>query len=136
MKGENSILNRKGFTLIEVIIATSIIFFISPIFFTVFKFVQNYPKDLSIRQNNIGLIQLRRSLSLGIKHIVNSDSVCMVFKDEEMCFEQHETSLIAYPGTQYFLVDIDSLMFEFIDEWIVISYYSNNIEYITKLVKI
>lgn len=109
---------------------------ISPIFLTIFKFIQNYPTDFSVRQNNIGIIQLRRSLSLGIDHTINFDSVCMIFKGEEMCFEQYESNLVAYPGSQYFLVNIDSLMFELIEEWIVISYYSNNVEYSSKLVKI
>lgn len=131
-----SVINRNGFTLIEVLIASSILFAISPIFLTIFRFIQNYPIDFSIRQNNIGIIQLRRSLSLGINHIIDLDSVCMIFKGEEMCFEQYETSLVAYPGTQYFLINIESLMFECIEEWIVISYISNNIEYTIKLVKI
>jgi prepilin-type N-terminal cleavage/methylation domain-containing protein len=136
MKGENSIINKKGFTLIEVIIASSILFIISPIFIIILRFNQNYPIDLSTRQNNIGIIQLRRSLSLGINHTINSDSVCMIFKSEEMCFEQYETSLVAYPGTQYFLINVESILFEIIDNWIIISFKSNNVEYEIKLVKI
>jgi len=109
---------------------------ISPIFFTILKFIIDYPIDFSERQNNIGIIQLRRSLSLGTDHIINFDSVCMIFKSEEMCFEQYETNLVAFPGTQYFLVNIDSVMFEFVEEWLIISYYSNNMEYSKKLVKL
>ena len=129
-------INRKGFTLIEVIIASSILFMISPLFFTILKSILDYPIDFSERQNNIGIIQLRRSLSLGTDHVINYDSVCMIFKGEEMCFEHYETNLVAFPGTQYFLVNIDSVMFEFIEEWLVITYSSDGLEYSKKLVKI
>lgn len=103
---------------------------------SVFIFIQKYPIDFSERQNNLGIIQLRRSLSLGIDHIIEDDSICMVYKGESMCFEQDETSLIAYPGTQFFLVNIDSLKFEVIDGWINIEYSARNKEYYYQLIEI
>lgn len=60
----------------------------------------------------------------------------MNFKGDSMCFEQDETNLIAYPGTQYFLVNIDSLNFETLDGWISIVFESMNKQYRYKLIRI
>lgn len=109
---------------------------ISPLFFRVLNFIQGYPTNFTERQNNLGIIQLRRSLSLGINHIVEFDSICMNFKGDSMCFEQDETNLIAYPGTQYFLVNINSLNFETSNGWITIFFESMNRYYKYNLIKI
>ena len=98
--------------------------------------MQRYPIDFTERQNNLGIIQLRRSISLGNNFIVEDDSLCMSFKGETMCFEQNNTSLIAYPGTQFFLVNIDSLKFEIIDTWLSIEYNSLNNNYRFKLIQL
>jgi hypothetical protein len=104
-----------------------------------FYIIENMTKisyNITERQNFIGLIQLRRSLSLGIKHTISNDEVCMIYNDENMCFEQFESNLIAYPGTQYFLVMIDEVDFEVIDDWLVLNYVSELKEYSVKLIKI
>jgi len=98
--------------------------------------MMNFSVQTTERQNFIGIIQLRRSLSLGIKHDINHDEVCMVYNDENMCFEQFESNLIAYPGTQYFLVKVDNVSFEIIEDWLVINYISELKEYSIKLIKI
>jgi len=98
--------------------------------------MMNFSNQITERQNLIGIIQLRRSLSLGVKHNISNDKVCMIYNDEDMCFEQFESNLVAYPGTQYFLVMIDDVRFEFIDEWLVINYISELKEYSFKLIKL
>lgn len=128
--------NKQGFSVIEVLIATSILLLFSPMFISTLRFIQKYPISFTERQNNLGIIQLRRSLSLGINHIVEYDSICMDYKGETMCFEQHETNLIAYPGTQYYLVDVDSLNFEISEGWICIYFETKYKEYQFKLIKI
>lgn len=108
---------------------------ITPLFLNTVKSLVNYPNDFTIRQNNIGILQLRRSLSLGVNHRIEPYEICMNFKDDEMCFEQYETNLIATPGTQYFLVNIDNMTFKLMDGWIYIEYDSLNKEFIYKLIK-
>lgn len=98
--------------------------------------MMNFSNQFTDRQNLIGIIQLRRSLSLGVKHNISNDEVCMIYNDEDMCFEQFESNLVAYPGTQYFLVKVDDVKFEFIDEWLVINYISELKEYSFKLIKL
>lgn len=122
--------------MIETIISVSILIYISPLFFNIIDSMSGFSTFITERQNFIGIIQLRRILSLGVKHKISSDEVCMIYNDQDMCFEQYEMNLIAYPGTQYFLVKIDEINFELIDEWLVINYVSELKEYSIKLIKI
>lgn len=127
---------RKGFTLIETIISVSILIYISPLFLIIIDNMINYNHQITERQNFIGIIQLRRSLSLGVNHSINQNEICMIYNDENMCFEQFESNLIANPGTQYFLVKVHDVSFEMIGNWLVINYLSESKEYSIKLIQI
>lgn len=127
---------KKGYTLIEVIISITILAFISPLFIFVIKQMVNFSSNNTQRQNFIGIIQLRRSLSLGVKHIIESDQICMTYNDDLMCFEQYETNLIAYPGTQYFLVKVDDINFFNDEGWIMLEFESESKNYVVKLIKL
>lgn len=127
---------KKGYTLIEVIISITILSFISPLFIFVIKQMVNFSSNNTQRQNFIGIIQLRRSLSLGVKHIIESDQICMTYNDDLMCFEQYESNLIAYPGTQYFLVKVNDINFFKDDEWIMLEFESESKNYVVKLIKL
>jgi|GEM_PF-1232813 len=127
---------KKGYTFTEVIISITILTFISPFFIDIINKMISFPEYLTERQNFMGIIQLRRSLSLGIEHDINDFQVCMVYKDEMMCFEQYESNLIAHPGTQYFLVKVDDIVFSIIDDWLMIDYISNLKNYSYKLIKL
>ena len=127
---------KKGYTLIEVIISVTILSFISPLFIFVIKQMVNFSSNNTQRQNFIGIIQLRRSLSLGVKHIIESDQICMTYNDDLMCFEQYESNLIAYPGTQYFLVKVNDINFFKEDEWIMLEFESESKNYVVKLIKL
>lgn len=127
---------KKGYTLIEVIISVTILSFISPLFIFVIKQMVNFSSNNTQRQNFIGIIQLRRSLSLGVKHIIESDQICMTYNDDLMCFEQYESNLIAYPGTQYFLVKVNDINFFNDEGWIMLEFESESKNYVVKLIKL
>lgn len=127
---------KKGYTLIEVIISITILAFISPLFIFVIKQMVNFSSNNTQRQNFIGIIQLRRSLSLGVKHIIESDQICMTYNDDLMCFEQYESNLIAYPGTQYFLVKVNDVNFFNDEGWIMLEFESESKNYVVKLIKL
>lgn len=127
---------KKGYTLIEVIISITILAFISPLFIFVIKQMVNFSSNNTQRQNFIGIIQLRRSLSLGVKHIIESDQICMTYNDDLMCFEQYESNLIAYPGTQYFLVKVNDINFFNDEGWIMLEFESESKNYVVKLIKL
>ena len=53
-----------------------------------------------------------------------------------MCFEQYESNLIAYPGTQYFLVKVDDINFFNDEGWIMLEFESESKNYVVKLIKL
>ena len=86
------------------------------------------------RQNQIGILQLRRYLSLGLEHSIEEDKVCMLFKDEDFCFYQYDLNLIGTPGTQYFLVGVDDVLFTVEDKWLMIEFDSLKKRYQYRLI--
>ena len=127
---------KRGYTLIEVLISITILIFVSPMFISLITYIQKYPNHSVERQNHIGIIQLRRMLSLGIDITLNENEVCMIYNDTNMCFEEYDSNLIATPGTQYFLISVSNILFEIKDEWLVINFDHNNQIYQVKLVRI
>jgi len=98
--------HQNGFTMIELMLCLALSALLSPIVVKLLQFQIKFPDQNTIRQNQLGILQLRRYLSLGINHEINDDRICMNFKDEDFCFYQHENSLIGSPGTQFFLLDV------------------------------
>ena len=83
--------------------------------------------NIVIRQNNIGLIQLRRMISLGKDFEVYDSELCMNYNDELVCFYEVNQRLIQTPGTQIYLLEIEDLEFNKLEGYIFMSYSHNNI---------
>lgn len=75
------------------------------------------------RQNRIGLIQLRRMLSLGRNHTVRGDETCMDYQAEETCFYLTNGRLIQTPGTQIYLIELEDIEFELEDRILSMTYW-------------
>lgn len=118
--------HQNGFTLIEMLISLSLVVLLCPIVIKLIQFQVNFPDRNTLRQNQIGILQLRRYLSLGIEHEINDDRVCMVYRDEDFCFYLNESSLIVTPGTQFFLIGLESVRFFVQDHWLMVEYRSMN----------
>ena len=50
----------------------------------------------------------------------------MNYKDEDFCFYQIDNSLIGTPGTQFFLVDVQNVVFYVEEKWLMIAFDSAN----------
>lgn len=118
--------HQNGFTMIELMLCLALSALLSPIAIKLLQFQVKFPDQNALRQNQLGILQLRRYLSLGIDHEIDDDRICMNFKDEDFCFYQHENSLIGVPGTQFFLVDVQNIAFYIEDKWLMISFESTN----------
>ena len=121
--------SKKGFTLIELIIALFILQITLPLWLYLFRFLINFDPQLVKRQNNIGLIQLRRIVALGKDYEVYSDELCMNYQDEKTCFYEVNNRLIQTPGTQIFMLAIENCTFHIDDQFIVLSYLSQDIDF-------
>lgn len=120
---------KRAFTLIEALVALWI-FSLSLNAFNLYFQALNHLKSSNIqRQNNIGLYQLRRVISLGLEHHVNDDELCMNYHAEETCFYEYEGFLMQEPGTQYYLIKVEGIYFTLEDQRILIHYKCEEKEY-------
>lgn len=122
--------HQNGYTLIELLVCLSLFALLSPIAIRLIQFQIRFPDQNTLRQNQLGILQLRRYMSLGLSHEIDEDRVCMLYQDEEFCFYMHENSLIGTPGTQFFLVDLETLRFYVHDHWLILSYRSQNRDHV------
>jgi hypothetical protein len=111
---------RRAQTIVEALLSMVLIVIISPLFLQVLASMNRFPNYFIERQNNIGLIQLRRLISLGHSHRITQQSLCMNYRDEETCFELYQDKLRQYPGTQFYLIGIDDLSFRWHNHWIIL----------------
>lgn len=118
--------HQNGYTLIELLICLSLSVLLSPIVIKLLQYQLRFPNQNVVRQNQLGILQLRRYLSLGINHEIDDDRVCMNYQDEEFCFYQYESNLIGTPGTQFFLIEVEDISFHVEDHWLILVYKSSN----------
>lgn len=117
--------SRKGFTLIELSLALMIFSTSLMLWLLLFQTFQQ-KSNIVIRQNNIGLIQLRRIISLGKDFEVYDSELCMNFNDENVCFYEVNQRLIQTPGTQIYLLEVENIEFSKREGYIFMSYTHNN----------
>lgn len=102
---------QSGYTLIETLLGLVLSIFILTYFLDVIQVLSNYPNRLVERQNQIGLTQLRQTISLGKDHHLEGEALCMNYQAETTCFEFNNGYLYQYPGTQVYLINLTSIRF-------------------------
>lgn len=127
---------RKGFTLIETCLSLGISILILNLVITVFSLLGRYPDTSPLRQNTIGIIQLRQILSLGRDFKVDVEGLCMDYQTEQTCFHETNGLLIQTPGTQAYLVGIQTAEFKLKDQLISLSYTIDDTEYQVNLIEV
>jgi hypothetical protein len=111
---------KRGSSLVEALLSVFLMVLLTPLFIQVLSLLLNFPDTFIKRQNDIGLLQLRRILSLGHSHKLSHESLCMNYRDEETCFELFEDKLRQHPGTQYYMVGLEHVSFKKEGKWIVL----------------
>lgn len=115
---------KQAFTLIEVLLALWIFSLSLNAFTLYYQALYELKSTNTDRQNLIGIIQLRRILSLGVDHRINDEELCMNFHTEETCFYEYEGFLMQEPGTQYYLINVEDVHFTLNENRITLQYTS------------
>ncbi len=118
--------SKKAYTLIEVSIALFILNLSLVIWLNIFKSLSFFDSKIVERQNTIGLIQLRRMLSIGKDFEIEGFELCMNFRDRETCFYETNNHLIQTPGTQIYLIEVSDVSFYEQDDIFYMNYYQND----------
>ena len=121
--------NRKGFALVEVLVAILTVCICIPIIVSVISLMRTSLKDRAFLQDQIALIQLRRYLAVAYEIELLPSSLTFQRQHEEMRLRLVNQNLIIQPGTQMFLMDIESAMFYLENDSVILRYVRDNHEY-------
>ena len=126
---------RKGFALIEVLVAILTVCICIPILVSVISLMHTSLKDRTSLQDQIALIQLRRYLAVAYDIELLPSSLTFQRQQEEMRLSVVNQNLIVQPGTQIFLIDIETALFYLEGDSVMLRYVRNQQEYEVYLCK-
>ena len=121
--------NRKGFALVEVLVAILTVCICIPIIVSVISLMRTSLKDRVFLQDQIALIQLRRYLAVAYEIELLPSSLTFQRQHEEMRLSVVNQNLIVQPGTQMFLMDIEAALFYLEGDSVMLRYVRDNQEY-------
>ena len=127
--------NRKGFALVEVLVAILTVCICIPIIVSVISLMRTSLKDRAFLQDQIALIQLRRYLAVAYEIELLPSSLTFQRQHEEMRLSVVNQNLIVQPGTQMFLMDIEAALFYLEEDSVMLRYVRNHHEYEVYLCK-
>ena len=121
--------NRKGFALVEVLVAVLTVCICIPIMVSVISLMRTSLKDRTSLQDQIALVQLRRYLAVAYDIELLPSSLTFQRQHEEMRLSVVNQNLIVQPGTQMFLMDIEAALFYLEGDSVMVRYVRDNQEY-------
>ena len=127
--------NRKGFALVEVLVAVLTVCICIPIMVSVISLMRTSLKDRTSLQDQIALVQLRRYLAVAYDIELLPSSLTFQRQHEEMRLSVVNQNLIVQPGTQMFLMDIEAALFYLEGDSVMLRYVRDNQEYEVLLCK-
>ena len=95
----------------------------------VISITRNVLKDRTPLQDQIALVQLRHYLAVAYDIELQPTMISFQRQHEEMRLRLVNQNLIIQPGTQIFLIDIESAMFYLENDSVILRYVRENQEY-------
>ena len=95
----------------------------------VISITRNVLKDRTPLQDQIALVQLRHYLAVAYDIELQPTMISFQRQHEEMRLRFVNQNLIIQPGTQIFLMDIESAMFYLENDSVILRYVRENQEY-------
>ena len=120
---------RKGFALVEILVAILTVCICIPILVSVISLMRTSLKDRTFLQDQIALVQLRRYLAVAYDIELQPSSLTFQRQHEEMRLSVVNQNLIVQPGTQMFLMDIEAALFYLEGDSVMLRYVRDNQEY-------
>ena len=121
--------NRRGFALIEILICILTVCICIPITVQVLSIASSVLKDKTPLQDQIALVQLRHYLAVAYDIELQPTMISFQRQHEEMRLSVVNQNLIVQPGTQIFLMDIETAIFYLEGDSVMLRYVRDNQEY-------
>lgn len=120
---------RKGFALIEILICILTVCICIPTLVQVISLTRSVLKDRTLLQDQIALVQLRHYLAVAYDIELQPTALSFQRQHEEMRLRLVNQNLIIQPGTQMFLMGIESAMFYLENDSVILRYVRDSHEY-------
>jgi type II secretory pathway pseudopilin PulG len=115
-----------GMTLIEVVIGLLVIALFQPLVFTAISLTTKTDYQWAQRQNQIGVLQMRRKLALGVEVNVSNREVSFILNDQRVFWVCQGNSLVQNPGSMPFLIDLTACEWRKDGQQLLLSYDGGN----------
>lgn len=129
MKLATSIVHKKGYTLLECLIALFILSLCLSLFSTYISYLDYLKVDDYNLQDEIGIYQLQITLAKNEIVSVENDEIVYKTYNNECLISLVNNRLISKPGTLIYLINIDEVSFEQEEEVIYLIYVRDEKEY-------
>lgn len=100
--------SRSGLTLIEVVIGLMVLALLQPMLLTALSIVSKTDFQWVQRQNQVGILQLRRKVAQGVDMTLTAQELSLVINDQRIRLTCTGDTLIQNPGSMLFLLDLTS----------------------------
>lgn len=97
-----------GTTLIEVMLALLILLMIHPILIDALSLIARNQYAWDLRQNQIGILQLRRKISTGVNLILTENALSFDFDNQHISMICTQNGLFQQPGNMPYLIGLQS----------------------------
>lgn len=123
------VLTRSGMTLLEVVMALMVLVLLQPILITAITISSKTDFQWTQRQNQLGILQLRRKIALGVKMKISPTMLQLTINDQRISLECHEGMILQQPGAMPYLFGLSSCAWSRRDDLVVLSFSEEGISH-------
>lgn len=103
--------NRHGFIVMDYLLSLFIVALMCPLMVVSISLLLKQKTDIQTVQDEVAIAQLQRILLLSDDYAVSENEITFVNQNRQMYASLVNHNLIIQPGTQMFLIDVDSVSF-------------------------
>ena len=116
----HQLLAHAGITLVEVMLALMTMMIIQPVLLSALNLVSQVSYAWELRQNQLGILQLRRKIALGVNLQVSSDTLSFIYDDQKIRLVCKDQELLQQPGNMPYLIALTSCAWKKQNEYVIL----------------
>ena len=108
--------------MIDVLIALFTLVLIQPVIISAFLLITKIDFAWTLRQNQLGLIQLRRKVAQGVKLSLSKDTLSFDLDNQRVTMKCSEDRLIQQPGNMPYLIELSDCEWKQQESYVVLAW--------------
>lgn len=115
--------------MVEVLIALFTLLLIQPVIISTLYLITQIDYAWALRQNQLGLIQLRRKVAQGVKLNVSKDALSFDLDNQRVTIKCSEDSVIQQPGNMPYLIELSECEWKQQEPYVVLAWSMKETQY-------